>query len=261
MPDLSQRAQGNGLLRRAYPARFEIRAQSGSTVQIAGYATVYDQPYEMWDMFGPYNEVVRAGAGKKTLSENPQVQWLLNHEGLSMAYTKAGTLALAEDEHGLEAVAQVDTRRSDVRDMTLAIERGDVDEMSFAFRVPAGKSIWSPDYDQRDITEYNLHRGDVSTVNFGANPFTEVGLRGADIAHMSERSARDLLARLTKRLQVVVVDTGDDDDTAICPSCGAPNDADAAYCDQCGAAMSPDTSSMTSQAPLGLYRALALAQG
>ena len=197
--DKSQRAAASGLLRRSYPAQFETRGQTGSTVEVRGYATVYDQPYEMYDMFGPYNEVVRGGAGKKTLSEKPQVQWLLNHEGLSMAYTKAGTLRLAEDDHGLEAVASMDSRRSDVQNMLLAMERGDVDEMSFAFRVPAGKSIWSPDYDQRDITEYNINRGDVSTVNFGANPLTEVGLRAQDLDLMDEAGARALYERLQRR--------------------------------------------------------------
>jgi HK97 family phage prohead protease len=197
--DKSQRAAASGLLRRSYPAQFETRGKAGSTVEIRGYATVYDQPYEMYDMFGPYNEVVRAGAGKKTLSEDPQVQWLLNHAGLSMAYTKSGTLRLAEDDHGLEAVASMDSRRTDVQDMLLAMERKDVDEMSFAFRVPSGKSIWSPDYDQRDITEYNINRGDVSTVNFGANPATEVGLRAQDLDLMDEAGARALYERLQSR--------------------------------------------------------------
>jgi HK97 family phage prohead protease len=207
-PDKSSRASGSGVLRRAYPAQFEVRGKAGASVEIRGYATVYDAPYEMYDIFGAYNEVVRAGAGKKTLSESPQVQWLLNHEGLSMAYTKSGTLQLSEDSTGLEAIAKVNTSRSDVRDMVTALDDGDVDEMSFAFRVPQGKSIWSPDYDQRDITEYNLHRGDVSVVNFGANPATEVGLRAQDIDHMTPDAARALY----KRLQAVVVGIGDDDD-------------------------------------------------
>jgi HK97 family phage prohead protease len=199
MLDKSSRAAGSGLLRRAYPAQFEVRGKAGASVEIRGYATVYDQPYEMYDAFGPYSEVVRGGSGKKTLSEDPQVQWLLNHAGLSMAYTKSGTLKLAEDSTGLEALARVNTTRSDVRDMVAALDDGDTDEMSFAFRVPAGKSIWSPDYDQRDITEYNLHRGDVSVVNFGANPATEVGLRAQDFDHMDEAGARSLYERLQRR--------------------------------------------------------------
>jgi hypothetical protein len=57
------------------------------------------------------------------------------------------------------------------------MRRGDVDEMSFAFRV--NEQEWSPDYSERTITEVNLHRGDVSIVTFGANPHTLALLRAA----------------------------------------------------------------------------------
>jgi phage head maturation protease len=63
--DKSQRAAASGLLRRSYPAQFETRGKTGSTVEIRGYATVYDTPYEMYDMFGSYNEVVRGGAAPR----------------------------------------------------------------------------------------------------------------------------------------------------------------------------------------------------
>ena len=160
-----------GIERRAYPVRLQVtRAASGVTgpASVDGYASVTEQGFEMYDWAGSYTEVVRTGAFTKTLNENPQVQLLLNHGGLSMAYTRAGTLQLAEDSTGLHIAAQVDAARSDVGDMLSALERGDVDEMSFAFRVT--RQQWSPDFDQRDILEVDIHRGDVSVVNFGANP-------------------------------------------------------------------------------------------
>jgi hypothetical protein len=66
------------------------------------------------------------------------------------------------------------------------MERGDVDEMSFGFWVT--RQQWSPDYDQRDILEVSLNKGDVSVVNYGANPATA----GAQI------NSRDLAAHLTR---------------------------------------------------------------
>jgi HK97 family phage prohead protease len=200
MSDKSGRATVAGQVRRAYPTKFEVRGKSGSMVAIQGYASVYNEPFEMYDWLGPYTEVVRDGAGKKTLSEDPQVQLLLNHAGLSMAYTKAGSLRLAEDSTGLEIGADVNTNRSDVRDMVTAIEDGNVDEMSFAFIVT--RQMWSPDFDQRDIIEYNLHRGDVSVVNFGANPATSVEavLRAQDFDRLSDAAARALYDRLGRRL-------------------------------------------------------------
>ena len=177
---------------RSYPAQFEVRSVPGasSKVELRGYASVFESPYEMHDMFGPYNEIVRSGAFSKTLGEKPDVAYLANHEGLTMARTASGSLTLEQDSTGLLTVAQVNTQRQDVRDLVTAIEDGDVDQMSFAFRVL--RQQWSPDYDQRDLQEVDINRGDVSAVNFGASPSTNVGLarafrhqRAADLHRMA----------------------------------------------------------------------------
>lgn len=198
----SDRAKMSGTERRAFPVQLEVRAKKGvsNVSTIEGYASVTEAPFEMWDWLGPYSEVVRTGAFAKTLAENPQVQLLLNHGGLAMAYTKAGSLRLAEDTTGLHMEADVNVSRSDVGDMVAAIEDQAVDEMSFAFRVT--RQQWSPDYDQRDILEVDLHRGDVSVVNFGANPATSVGaMRAADFDRLDETDARALYERLQRRFQ------------------------------------------------------------
>ncbi|MFI0825719.1 HK97 family phage prohead protease [Streptomyces roseolus] len=199
----SDRAKTSGIVRRAYPVQLEVRAKAGTSgvSTIEGYASVTEAPFEMWDWLGPYSEVVRTGAFGKTLAENPQVQLLLNHSGLAMAYTKAGTLRLSEDSTGLHMSADVTASRHDVGDMLAALDEGSVDEMSFAFRVT--RQQWSPDYDQRDILEVDLHRGDVSVVNFGANPATSVGasMRAADFDRLDEADARALYERLQRRLE------------------------------------------------------------
>jgi hypothetical protein len=61
-----------------------------------------------------------------------------------------------------------------VQRLETKMERGDMDEMSFAFRVKADK--WSDDDTERTLTEVSLHKGDVSVVNFGANPATSAQL-------------------------------------------------------------------------------------
>jgi HK97 family phage prohead protease len=199
MTDKSKRGTlDRSTVRRAYPVQLEVRAQAGGRSTLSGYASVTEQAYEMWDWCGPYGEVVRAGAFSKTLGENPAVQLLLNHGGLSMAYTNAGTLRLAEDSTGLQMEAEVNTSRTDVRDMVTALQDGDVDEMSFAFRVT--RQQWSPDFDQRDILEVDIHKGDVSVVNFGANPATSVQARGLDVDRLDDAGARALLERLQSRL-------------------------------------------------------------
>lgn len=145
------------------------------TVTVCGFASVTESPYEMYDMFGPYNEVVSLGAFDKSLAAMPLVELALNHGksgGASMASTRNGTLKLEArkqgDMTGLWYEANVDPTRSDVADMIKALERGDLAEASFKFRIESG--MWSPDYTEFRINEADLNRGDVSPVNFGANP-------------------------------------------------------------------------------------------
>ena len=202
----ADRAAKRGVEQHRYPVQLEVRKASaaGGPTTVEGYASVTETVFEMWDYYGSYGEVVRAGAFTKTLSENPQVQLLLNHGGLSMAYTRAGTLRLAEDSTGLHMSADVNPIRHDVGDMLTALADGAVDEMSFAFRVT--RQQWSPDYDQRDILEVDLHRGDVSVVNFGANPATSVALRAQDFDQLPEDEARALLERLARRFAPAVAE-------------------------------------------------------
>jgi HK97 family phage prohead protease len=187
----AERAAARGVERRNYAVSLQVLAASAGpagTVTLDGYATITDEPFEMWDYFGSYAEVIQKGAFARTLNASPEVQLLLNHGGMSMAYTKAGRLRLEEDDHGLRIGADVNPARHDVH------------EMSFAFRVTRQK--WSPDYDQRDILEVDLHRGDVSVVNFGANYHTEGSLvvsRSADLDLISEADARVLYERLGRR--------------------------------------------------------------
>lgn len=164
---------------RSYPAEFEIRSVAGSPskIELRGYASVFDRGYDMFDMYGPYTEIARSGMFTKTLNESPDVAYLANHEGLTMARTNSGSLTLTQDSTGLLTSAMVNTQRQDARDLVTAIEDGDVDQMSFAFRVR--RQEWSPDYTQRDLLEVDINRGDVSAVNFGASPSTNVGVARA----------------------------------------------------------------------------------
>jgi HK97 family phage prohead protease len=194
-----------GPVRRTYDARLSVRAGSKGSNQITldGYASTTEQPYEMWDMFGSYQEVISKGAFAKTLSEKPDVAFLLNHGGMTLARTAredvTGTLELEEDDVGLHPVATLDTRIGAARDIQVAVERGDLDEMSFAFRID--KYRWSPDYSELRIDEIILHRGDVSVVNFGANPTTSIAQRSADVLRYVDGLDDTQLSELEARIR------------------------------------------------------------
>lgn len=180
MTDFSARVQRRNVRedRRRPFEGMELRETPSGTLRFTGYASVTETPYEMQDWLGDYTEVVRRGAFSKTLAEGADVPFKLNHDGMTLARTKSGTMRLSEDSTGLHVEADLDPNNGQVRDIRSAMERGDLDEMSFAFRVT--RQEWSPDYTQRDITEVNLNKGDVSIVNYGANPHTAglTSLRG-----------------------------------------------------------------------------------
>lgn len=203
--DLSARAvRPRTVERRQRPFQgVELRAKpngsGGETLTFTGYASVTEQGYEMEDWLGTYTEVVRAGAFKKTLSEGADVPFLVNHGGLTLARTKSGTLRLSEDDTGLHTEADLDPASPHVLALRSAMDRGDVDEMSFGFWVT--RQQWSPDYDQRDILEVNLNKGDVSVVNYGANPHTtgaQLNARelGGQLQRLSAEDRREVFERL-----------------------------------------------------------------
>lgn len=160
--------------RRVTATNLEIRTE-GDTATIEGYASTFGEPYSM----GWYDEEVIRGAFTKTLSENPDVRYLLNHDGLPLARTASGTLDLAQDSTGLHTRARVNMARGDVRDAVYALRDGDVDQMSFGFRTI--RDEWDAEYTHRAMQELSLANGDVSIVTYPANPGTSVSVRARAI--------------------------------------------------------------------------------
>ena len=156
--------------RRTFTVRNIETREADGAMRLSGYAAVFNDP----SVPLPFSERIAPGAFRKTLSETPDVRLLINHEGLPLARTKNGTLTLSEDEIGLRFDADLpDT--SEARDLWTLIQRGDVDQMSFAFRVIRQK--WSADRTERTLTEVSLADGDVSVVTYPAYPTTSVEAR------------------------------------------------------------------------------------
>lgn len=151
----------------------EMRDNADGSITLDGYASITDAPYEVSDFLGDYTETIARGAFGKTLQERADVRLLVNHAGVPLARTKSGTLTLTEDAHGLRSVATLDASNPTVQEVRSAMSRGDLDQMSFAFR--ATRQDWNADYSARTINELRLY--DVSIVTYPANPATTVGLR------------------------------------------------------------------------------------
>jgi HK97 family phage prohead protease len=169
--ETNSRSKMKKIERRTFTVRdVEARQADDGTMRLSGYAAVFNDS----SVPLPFKESIAPGAFRKTLTETPDVRLLVNHEGLPLARTKNGTLTLTEDERGLYFNAELaDTQEA--RDIHTLIARGDVDQMSFAFRVIRQK--WSEDRSRRVLTEVSLSDGDVSVVTYPAYPTTSVEAR------------------------------------------------------------------------------------
>lgn len=158
----------------------ELRSNDDGTRGLTGYATTWDTWY---DVAGgaPYgwSESIARGAAAKSLAEHDDVRFLINHDGLPQARAKGvalDTMTLTADSMGLRVdVPSLDTNNPRVVELLSALDRGDVDQMSFAFQ--ATRQEWNADYTERTITELKLW--DVSAVTYPANTATIIAARSA----------------------------------------------------------------------------------
>lgn len=190
-------------------ARFEVREPEGESSLIAftGYASVAESPYEMYDFFGPYSEVMAAGAFAQTLASNPDVPLVLQHNPLQrIASTSNGTLQLSEDDTGLLAKAQLDPEDRDVQYIVPKLRSGLIGEMSFRFTITS--SQWSPDYEELRVNSVDIDRGDVSIVGFGANPLTSAELRSKDLTDLIRDASEEELRRAEAKIRMRFRDFG-----------------------------------------------------
>lgn len=155
--------------------RPEIRLSETGDPIFEGYATVYDYAYDVAGGIdrGGWQETIVAGACDKSVRERDDVRLLLNHDGVPIARTKSKTLELKSDNVGLWSGATLDAGSPLVQTIRSAMDRGDLDEMSFAFQVI--RQEWNGDYTERRILEVKLF--DVSVVTYPANPAAVAQLR------------------------------------------------------------------------------------
>jgi uncharacterized protein len=159
----------------------ELRADgdqaNGQAPTLRGYAAVFDQLSVV--LYGMFREKIARGAFASSLADDIRALW--NHDtNLPLGRTKAGTLKLEEDSHGLRVeIDPPDTQAG--RDAVESIKRGDVDQMSFAFDVLEDE--WDQDDQQqlvRTLRKVKLY--EVSPVTFPAYTGTSVSARADNSA-------------------------------------------------------------------------------
>lgn len=174
----------------------EVRSNAKTDeIEISGAPIVYGADYTVMDMFGEFTERMMPGVARDVLSSKPDVRFLFNHDGLPLARSISGTLALQDTDESLRFTATLDARQQLANDLAIAIERGDVSQMSCGFVV--ARDEWDDAMEDRSIHAL-ADLLDVSAVTYPASPTTSI--------KVAQRMAMEMPVESRARLRRVYAD-------------------------------------------------------
>ena len=160
-------------------AQMETRTEEDGRKIVEGYATTFNQPYELMrakDMI--VTEQVDPEAFSETDMSDTIMQY--DHTGRVFARVKNGTLRLEPDAHGLKVIADLGGTEIG-RQLYEEIRGGYTDKMSFGFTVTGDKRTRSKDADGNTVILRTITKVgrlfDVSAVSLPANDATEISSR------------------------------------------------------------------------------------
>lgn len=197
---------------------FERRAEEDNEKTVSGYATTFNQPYELWrDAFGGVTYIVREQVDPGAFNDTDMGDVIMqyDHEGRVFARTSNGTLALDPDEHGLHIRANLGGTELG-RQLFEEIEGGYTNKMSFGFRVGKDKREETEERDaetgNKTITILRTILSisklyDVSAVSLPANDATSISARNFSEGVIEEVKkeflARENRERQKKRIKIL----------------------------------------------------------
>ncbi len=182
---------------RALPTEFRAE-QRDDKKYIEGYFAVFGSTYQMWE---GATESIDAHAFDETLSGD--IRALIDHETrLVIGRTKANTLTLRLDSHGLWGSITVNENDSDAMNLYARVTRGDVDNCSFGFDIleeatevrDDGAVHWT-------LKKVKLY--EISCVTFPAYQDTSVSARKDEYEKIKSRQLDEWKARNIGRIRNV----------------------------------------------------------
>lgn len=171
---------------------FEVRAerdeQHGNI--LTGRPIVYDSRTDL----GWYDEIIERGALMET--DLRDVRFLVNHNTDMIPLARSrnnnanSTMQMSVDDEGMAIRVDLDVENnSEAKNLYSAVERGDIDGMSFMFTVDGDK--WDDidsEHPVRTITSISRVL-EVSAVTFPAYEATSISARGLDSALENAKSS------------------------------------------------------------------------
>ncbi len=182
--------------KRTLLTKYETREEQDGQKVIAGYFAVFNSETELWQ--GAY-ESVDPGAFDDTLGND--IRALTNHNAtLVLGRSKAGTLKLSKDSHGLWGEISINENDTDALNLYERVKRGDVDQCSFGFNILDEETEWRDDGTVKwTLKKVDLH--EVSVCTFPAYADTGVQARHREVEQYREKQAEQWKHDITSRLK------------------------------------------------------------
>lgn len=177
----------------------EVRAQQeeNQPTHIIGYGSVFDSRSEV--LWG-FREIIKPGAFDDVLKDD--VRGLFNHDpNFILGRSSAGTLSLSVDARGLQYnIVAPETQT--IRDLVISpMQRGDINQSSFSFRVARDGEDWYQDEQGiviREITKVS-RLFDVSPVTYPAYQEADSAVRSMK-AWQEARDSGSLANAINQRM-------------------------------------------------------------
>ena len=175
---------------------FTTREDGGDYI-VEGYFAVFNSNY---DIAEGMSESIAPGAFTEALSGD--VRALVNHDTtLVLGRTKANTLELREDSHGLWGRVRINPKDSSALDLYERVKRGDVDGCSIGFDIAEEKAEYLENGDIHWTIEKVMPLFEVSACSFPAYQETNVAARSAQRAEIEKRALEARRAELRSKLR------------------------------------------------------------
>lgn len=178
------------------PTQYRAAEENGE-LYIEGYFAVFNSVYELWP---GATESIAPGAFAGALGGD--VRALTNHDTtLVLGRTKAGTLELREDGHGLWGRIRINREDSDAMNLYHRVQRGDVDQCSFGFDIGKEETTVNDDGSVHwTILEIGVLY-EVTVATFPAYEETAVSARSDQAEQIKRRASQAWKETMKNRLK------------------------------------------------------------
>lgn len=173
--------------------------EDGDNLFIEGYFAVFNSNYEIAEGM---SESIAPGAFTEALSGD--VRALVNHDTtLVLGRTKANTLELKEDSHGLYGRVRINPKDSSALDLYERVKRGDVDGCSIGFDIAEEKTDFLDNGDIHWTIEKVMPLYEVSCCTFPAYQETNISARTKEKETLMKREFEKWKTEMREKLKGV----------------------------------------------------------